>query len=328
MDVYTLNQIKESRKYRPITTEVIHGWDQIAELSINAVEICDKGFDSVWDAQFTTFLLNNFKEGFSIGRKRMKTRGIESRFVIELTQENIDTFDLYDLGEFRHLDGIRGNFGIMDSRCYMMYILLTDNQPPAQGVFSNFKPLVEKQQKLFEQLWSMGISLPSRIKELEHQSDNFIITNPDEIENEIIYLIEQSRKEILVFSSIRVLNKVFAKGNITFLARLANSIKKDIRIKILVDCFDEQWVRNIDSLNKATNKSNHIQLGFATELVGKFEETIIISDNKYMFQIKSTNNGDQLEGAYSEEKHRIFVQEIMFEKYWNEVQSLSGISTP
>jgi hypothetical protein len=41
------------------------------------VEICEKGFDSVWDAQFMEFLLNNFKKGFSIGRKRMKTRGFK-----------------------------------------------------------------------------------------------------------------------------------------------------------------------------------------------------------------------------------------------------------
>lgn len=323
MDVYTLNQIKESRQYYPITTEVIHGWDQIAELSLNAVEICERGFDSVWDAQFTTFLLNNFKEGFSIGRKRMKTRGIKSRFVIEFTQDNIDAFDLYDLGEIRHLDGIRGNFGIMDSRCYMMYILLTDNQPPAQGVFSNFKPLVEKQQKLFEQLWSMGISLPSRIKEIEHQSDNFVITNPDEIENEIIYLTEQSRKELLVFSSVRVLNQILAKGNITFLTTLTHLLKKDVRIKFLVDYLDERWVKAIDLVNKSI-KNNHIQLAFVKGLAGKFEETVIISDNKYMFQIKPTKNRGRLEGTYSEEKHRIFVQEIMFEKYWNEVDSLSN----
>jgi hypothetical protein len=324
MDVFTLNQIKESRQYRPIITEVIHGWDQIAELSLNAVEICEKGFDSVWDAQFTTFLLSNFKEGFSIGRKRMKTRGIKSRFVIEFTQENMDAFDLYDLGEIRHLDGIRGNFGIMDSRCYMMYILLTDNQPPTQGVFSNFKPLVEKQQKLFEQLWSMGISLPSRIKELEHQSDNFVITNPDEIEREIIFLMEQSRKELLVFSSVKVLNQTLAKGNIAFLTTLTHLLKKDVRIKFLLDYFDERWIKAIDSVNKAT-KNNHIQLAFVKGLVGKFDETVIISDNKYMFQIKPTKNIGRLEGTYSEEKHQIFVQEIMFEKYWNEVQSLSNV---
>ncbi|KAA2283135.1 hypothetical protein E5N71_09415 [Candidatus Nitrosocosmicus sp. SS] len=59
--MYTLNQIKESRQYYPITTEIIHGWDQIVEISLNAVEICEKGFDSVWDSQFMAFLLNNFK---------------------------------------------------------------------------------------------------------------------------------------------------------------------------------------------------------------------------------------------------------------------------
>jgi hypothetical protein len=44
-----------------------------------------------------------------------------------------------------------------------------------------------------------------------------------------------------------------------------------------------------------------------------------------MFQIKPAENRGQLEGTYSEEKHQIFVQEIMFEKYWNEVDSLSNI---
>jgi hypothetical protein len=92
----------------------------------------------------------------------------------------------------------------------------------------------------------------------------------------------------------------------------------------LIDYFDGPWVKAIDSVNKAT-KNNHIQLAFVKGLVGKFDETVIISDNKYMFQIKPAENRGQLEGTYSEEKHQIFVQEIMFEKYWNEVDSLSNI---
>jgi hypothetical protein len=326
MDDYTLGQLKESRQYHPITTEVIYDWEQIAELSLNAVEISEKGFDSVWDAQFLSFLLKNFKEGFSIGRERMKTKDIKSRFVIEFTPENIDSFDLYDLGEIRHLDGIRGNFGIMDSRCYMVYILLTDNnQPPTQGVFSNFKPLVKKQQKLFEQLWSIGISLPSRIKELEHQSDNFLITNPDEIKNEVNYLVEQSRKELLIFSSMQVLNKVLANSNDTFQVYLPQLLKKDVCVKFLVDYFDKRLINVLDSLNK-TIKNNHVQLGNINRLVGNFAEMIILSDNKHMFQIKATKYG-QLEATHTEDRHQIFVQEIMFEKFWNEVQSLSGITT-
>jgi hypothetical protein len=279
----------------------------------------------VWDAQFTTFLLNNFKEGFSIGRKRMKTRGIKSRFVIEFTQDNIDTFDLYDLGEIRHLDGIRGNFGIMDSRCYMMYILLIDNQPPAQGVFSNYKPLVEKQQRLFEQLWDIGISVPSRIRELERQGSKFIITNPDEIDNEIKCLVEQSRKELLIFSSAKILNRVLQNNDVNFLNCLSYLIKNDTSIKFLIDAVDERLIKVIDSINKTT-KTNKIHLEFMNRLVGNFDEMVVLSDNKHMIQIKYTQHG-QLEATCSEERHQIFVQEIMFEKYWNEFQSLSKATT-
>ncbi|MDQ2686126.1 MAG: hypothetical protein M3Y25_09840 [Thermoproteota archaeon] len=329
MDAHTFKQLKESYQYHPEITEIIYGWDKLLELSLNAVEICERGFDSVWDAQFTTFLLNNFKEGFSIGRKKMKTKGIRSRFVLEFTREKLDSFDLYDLGEIRHVDGIRGNFGIMDSRCYLVYILLTDNQPPTQGVFSNFRPLVEKQQKIFDELRNLGVPLSTRIRDLERQGDELAantITNYDEIRDEIYYLINQSKKDLLIFSSTKMLRDIMGtKTNFYDYFSLLSS--RDIRIKILVDNFDEYLLNAVDfSNNKRKNKSsnnNQIQLEYTSKL-GNFNEMVIISDSKYLFQIKYNQNGN-LEALYSNEKHQIFVQEILFEKFWNEVENLSNV---
>ncbi len=329
MDEYTFKQLKESYQYHPEITEIIYGWDKLLELSLNAVEICERGFDSVWDAQFTTFLLNNFKEGFSIGRKKMKTKGIRSRFVLEFTREKLDSFDLYDLGEIRHVDGIRGNFGIMDSRCYMVYILLTDNQPPTQGVFSNFRPLVEKQQKIFDELWNLGVPLSTRIRELERQGDELAantITNYDEIRDEIYYLINQSKKDLLIFSSTKMLYDII--GNKTnFYDYFSLLSSRDTHIKILVDNFDEYLLNAVDFSNsKRKNKSsnnNQIQLEYTNKL-GNFNEMVIMSDSKYLFQIKYNQNG-KLEASYSNEKHQIFVQEILFEKFWNEVENLSNV---
>ena len=42
-------------------------------------------------------------------------------------------------------------------------------------------------------------------------------------------------------------------------------------------------------------------------------------------QIKYNQNG-MLEALYSNKKHQIFVQEILFEKFWNEVESLSDVT--
>jgi hypothetical protein len=328
MDVSTFKKLKGSRQYHPVTTEVIYDWEQIAELSLNAVGISEKGFDSVWDAQFLSFLLKNFKEGFSIGRERMKTKGIKSRFVIEFTRENIDSFDLYDFGEIRHLDGIKGNFGIMDSRCYMVYVLLTNNyhdQPPASAVFSNLKPLVEKQQKLFDELWKMGISLPARIKELENidlLDKTHKITNPDEIKDELYYLVEQSRKELLIFSSTSILNQVVLKDKSNIFAYLSNLLKKDTKIKILLDNFNAKLVQNIYMINN-TIKSSKIKIGYTNKLGNFFDEMVILSDGKYMLRIKYDKQG-QLEASYSKEMHQIFIQEILFEKYWNEIGILKA----
>lgn len=42
-----------------------------------------------------------------------------------------------------------------------------------------------------------------------------------------------------------------------------------------------------------------------------------------MLQAKSNDNQDLVVAYLSNEQHKIVVQEILFEKHWNEIQSLS-----
>ena len=98
-------------------------------------------------------------------------------------------------------------------------------------------------------------------------------------------------------------------------------------IKILVDNFDEYLMNALDiSISKSKSKSNNnntpIQLRYSNKL-GNFNEMVIMSDSKHLFQIKYNQNG-KLEASYSNEKHQIFIQEILFEKFWNEIESLSN----
>ena len=51
----------------------------------------------------------------------MKEKGVVTRLIVEATKDNID--NLISLNGFvvRHLDDIKGNFGIFDNRAYMVY---------------------------------------------------------------------------------------------------------------------------------------------------------------------------------------------------------------
>ena len=84
---------------------------------------------------------------------------------------------------------------------------------------------------------------------------------------------------------------------------------------------------HIANINNGSDNIDFIEIGFTEKLV-KFNEMVMISDSKYVIQIKYNDNESKLIASFSNKEHQGLVQEILFEKYWNEVNSLSrNIST-
>jgi hypothetical protein len=61
------------------------------------------------------------------------------------------------VAELRHLDGVKGNFGIAYGRDYGGAASVEEGQPPIELIRSNVKTFVEQQQYFFETLWSKSI---------------------------------------------------------------------------------------------------------------------------------------------------------------------------
>src|SRR5215210_3652138 len=100
--------------------------------------------------------------------KHLQTRLIKQRFVTEVTRENIQFCkELDKYVELRHLEGIKGNFGIVDGSEYGASANIYDFQPPIQFIYSNVKSFVDQQQYLFETLWSKALPAQYKIKEIE-----------------------------------------------------------------------------------------------------------------------------------------------------------------
>lgn len=101
-------------------------------------------------------------------------------------------------------------------------------------------------------------------------------------------------------------------------------VNKGITIKILVDNRDTILGKQIGNINNATCNHNPIQLEYSNKL-GNLDELTILSDGKYLFQLRFDNN-NRLVATFSNEQHSVLVQELMFEKYSNEVKSLMAYS--
>lgn len=99
---------------------------------------------------------------------KMKDRGIKLRFITEITKDNIHYCkELSKVANLRHLDGVRGNFGIADKKDYGGAADILEALVPTQLIRSNVKAFVEQQQYFFETLWNKAIPADQKIMEIE-----------------------------------------------------------------------------------------------------------------------------------------------------------------
>ena len=328
MDESTFEQLKQSNGRHPEVTEVIFESTMMSELGLVALNNIEKAFDIVWDKTMLDFIWNFFRVGLNLAEKMARERKVKFRLIVEVTKENKELIESLENHEIRHVDNIRSNFAIFDERAYMVQIFQKEDEPPSQAYFSNSKSLVISQQVLFDRLWKIGMPLESRLKEIEYQDKlNYskILSNQDEIYNEINSTIDQTRKELLIFSSSSLLSKVATQSS--FLDNYRKISDKKVALRILVDSADENVLDKFKHINNKSDSAYLIDVGF-TEKLGKFNEMLMISDSRYVIQTRYNGNNDKLIASFSNEEHQVLVQEIIFEKYWNEVKGLSNnIST-
>ena len=127
---------------------------EITADGLNSTEI---GYRSIWVAEMCKWASKYFVEGLELVRQRVKEKGIKCRLITEVNIENKEFFNTLPFIEIRHLDGLRGNFGIRDEMGYMAFMLHKKNDEFLQTYFSNSKILAEEQMQLFEELWSMTV---------------------------------------------------------------------------------------------------------------------------------------------------------------------------
>lgn len=166
MEDATFNKLLETNQRLPEITDVVYDIHQMERLIIDSVNMTILSVDSVLDGKMFDYISTFLKDGFILMEKLIDKRNIQIRTIIETTPENVATVNSIKKYEIRHLNDLRGNFGITDNRTYMICMFQRDEQKPSQALFSNLKSLVEKQKLLFDKLWEISIPIKDRNSEI------------------------------------------------------------------------------------------------------------------------------------------------------------------
>ena len=107
----------------------------------------------------------------------------------------------------RHLDDLKGNFGILDGIHYRATAKVRASAPPPLLISSTVQAFVEQQEYLFDILWKKSISASQRIKEIEENLKREFMKKlsmiPTETASLITKVLSSATDEIqIIFSSI------------------------------------------------------------------------------------------------------------------------------
>jgi two-component system sensor histidine kinase VicK len=215
--------LASQEKYPEEKTEVLHDTDEIILRAANAYRIlkhtCDICADWIGPSMF---VIPNHP--VTMGFQDMKSRGVRIRFISEITKDNISSWkELMKMVDLRHLDDVKGNFGVGDKRIYQASAKNIESAPPPLLIESTVKVFVEQQQYFFDMLWRKAIPAKQRIKEIEEGlKREFIetIQDPAEIQNLVSKTITSAVEEIdIVFSTPNSFKRYEREGIIELLAK-------------------------------------------------------------------------------------------------------------
>jgi two-component system, OmpR family, sensor histidine kinase VicK len=178
----------------PETTEILRGAEDTTRAVVlfftnaNWVSVCA---DSL--APSVAMGVEPIKECY----ENLKSRQVKVRWITEITKDNLSYCRaLMQYAELRHLDGIKGNFGVSDT-AYIATATLNKAQPVAELIYSTAKSVIEQNKYVFETLWSKAVLAQDRIREIEEgvtRPEIKAVKDPREILQDTIGLVRRSKQ--------------------------------------------------------------------------------------------------------------------------------------
>ena len=206
--------------------DVLEKWKQCAFNTRKEIDIyADSG------SSLETFGFKNYLEILNY----LKRKGVRIRYITEISKTNLQFCKslMGIIPDFRHLDGLRGAFGVTDDE-FLATATLQEVKPVSHAIYSNAKQLVNVQKHIFETLWTRSIAAERKLKEIEKGMDLefFEAINDPQRSTEIIATLADSAKQevLLLLTQGKSMVRLYKLG---IFDKLFEASKKNVKIKII-----------------------------------------------------------------------------------------------
>ena len=262
-------------------TEIWYGVDNIISRSLEVLSRMQTTYDLCLDSTGVSPILEI--EPIKKAYFELKNRGVKIRIITEITTQNISYCkEIMNIGDVRHLEGIKGNFVIADGAKYAGIANTHDGKLP-QLISSNVMAFVEQQQYFFEMLWDKAIPAKKRIREIEEGRSPEKLEIIEDTQKSIscaFDIMNRTQKELLVLFATR---RTFSLALLGEAASIYRKISENgVDIKLLVPRGTVDHIEENEQMAKVGQISPSINLRF-TEVDLNTRITIMISDrNEFM----------------------------------------------
>lgn len=213
-------------------TEVIYGSDKTTKAILEFLKSAEFSMNICADHTWPSVAMG--VEVYKKGLSELKARKVRFRAITDITRDNVKHCkELVQIAELRHLDGIKGNFGISE-KAYTASATLREATLLQQVIYSNVKAILEQQHYVFETLWNKAISAEEKIGEIEQGLEPDIvevIQNPAKTAKLYLDLIKYAAREILlIFPTTNAITRQNSVGALQLLKQAAEQNKVNVRL--------------------------------------------------------------------------------------------------
>jgi two-component system sensor histidine kinase VicK len=298
-------------------TEVLYGFEKTTEAIMSFLDSAEVSMNICADYTWPSVAMG--VEAFKKGLYDLKARSVQSRFLTDITKDNIEYCkELLQISELRHLDGVKGNFAVSE-KGYIASATLQEASLLQQVIYSNVRAILDQQQYVFETLWNKALPAEQRLREIEEGIEAEVfetITNHEVVSQILVDLAKSVKKEALFFlPNDKAMVRIDKLGIVDYLIKASQ--KSDTTIVRLVCPLSNE---NTEVTNKIAENAPRIQI-----LNGNnYTYGIYVVDNQKALRVElKVPSADTFSEAigfavYSNRSNTVSFFRSVFELLWNE----------
>jgi signal transduction histidine kinase len=224
---------------------------------------------------------------------KAKKKGVKLRYITEINKDNLSYCrELAQIVELRHLDNIRGNFGVSDDE-YMAIATIEKEKPITHVIYSNAEQIVRQHQYLFETLWDKAVPAEQKIREIEEGIEpEFVevITDGNKAARIIMELARSVKNEALILMPHS--KTMIRADKLGLWNHLVDAAEKGAQVRIICPLSDE----NSKIVKRLSDSSSNIKILNGQEI----ESGIFIADGMKYFSVENRDvNAEEVSEAIS-----------------------------